>query len=99
MLTKVFLSPLFSFPIPWMKQYYQNFNSLPAGWEHIIFTDMDLESSENIAVVKMNVEQFTDLVEKKTGVRPYVPVPSPKFGDMRPAFGLIFEDYLKGADF
>lgn len=99
MLTKVFLSPLFSFNIPWMKQYYQNFNALPAGWEHIIFTDLDLESSKNIAVIKMNVEQFKDLVQRKIGVMPYVPVPSPKFGDMRPAFGKIFEDYIKGADF
>jgi hypothetical protein len=98
MYRKVFLSPLFNFPIPWIKEYYQNFNQ-QADWKHIIFTDLDLKSEGNIEVVKMNNHEFEDLVEKKTGVRPYVPAPSPKFGDVRPAFGLVFEDYIKGFDF
>lgn len=96
---KVFLSPLFQFPIPWMDQYIDNFNKLGEDWHHFIFTDLDLKSRGNVTVVPMNNDQFASLVEQKTGVRPYVPAPSPKFGDTRPAFGKIFEDYIHDFDY
>lgn len=96
---KVMISPLFKFPIPWMDKFYENWNALGDDWQHLIFTDRNLVSKGNIKVYRMNAESFTTLVEKKTGVSPFVPAPSPKFGDMRPAFGLIFEDWIKGFDF
>lgn len=99
MLKKVFLSPLFKYPIPWMDKYYKNFNNLSDGWEHFIFTDGDLKSKGNIKVFPMNSFEFIDLVEKKTGVTPCIPAPSHKTQDMRPALGLILEDYIKGYDF
>lgn len=99
MSSKVMLSPLFKFPIPWMNEFYDNWNALGNDWQHFIFTDENLASRGNIKVFRMTAESFTDLVETKSGVRPCVPAPSPKFGDMRPAFGLIFEDYIKGFDF
>lgn len=96
---KVMISPLFKFPIPWMDKFYDNWNALGEDWVHCIFTDRYLISRGNIRVYRMNAEQFTNLVEFQTGVRPYVPAPSPKFGDMRPAFGHIFEKYIHGFDF
>jgi hypothetical protein len=99
MLKKIIISVLFDFPIPWIEQHYNNFNRLGAEWEHLIFTDLLLPSVGNIKVHRVDVEWFKNLVETKTGVRPHVPVPSPKFGDTRPAFGNIFEDYIKDADF
>lgn len=82
-----------------MEKYYENFNRLGDHWQHVIFTDLGLKSQGNITVVKMDNKQFMDLVENKIGIRPYVPAPSPKFGDLRPAFGAIFNDYTKGFDF
>lgn len=99
MLTKVLISPLFKFPIPWMAQYYDNFNSLGAHWQHFIFTDQQLESRGNITVFKMDNVVYSKLVETKTGVKVNVPAPSSKFGDMRPAFGHIFEEYIEGIDY
>jgi len=98
-LKKVFLSPLFKFPIPWMDDYYRNFNNLGIGWGHFIFTDENLKSKGNIKIFPMSSFEYIDLVEKKTGIKPYLPVPSRKIFDTRPAFGLIFEDYIKGCDF
>lgn len=82
-----------------MDKYYKNFNNLGEGWEHFIFTDGDLKSKGNIKVIPMSSFEFTDLAEKKIGIKPYIPAPSPLIRDMRPAYGLIFEDYIKGYDF
>ncbi|TAH33708.1 hypothetical protein EYC58_00370 [Candidatus Saccharibacteria bacterium] len=52
----------------------------------------------NVQVVNMSFADFNQLVTHKLGFE--FPVTSPyKICDYRPAFGKIFEDYLKGYDF
>lgn len=95
-----FVSPLFQFPIPWIDAYIAMFNRLGPRWQHWLFTDvMPAARHGNVVVHRMTAGEFVALAEAKTGCRPYVlPIPSPKFGDTRPAFGHIFEDYLRDAD-
>lgn len=66
----------------------------------IFVTDqMDSTTDQNIKIINMNIEQLEKLARKKLSMnniwlkKPY------KICDFRPAFGNIFEDYLKEYDF
>ena len=102
-----FLSPLFQFPIPWLARYVERFNeiagldALDARWEHLLFTDQPEVADAcwgRVKAISMDVRTFVDLAEETTGCRPAVTAPGPKFGDLRPAFGLLFVDWLRDAD-
>ena len=66
----------------------------------LLITDqMESLKDENVQIVNMNIEQLEKLAKKKLKIeniwlkKPY------KICDFRPAFGIVFEDYLKGFNF
>lgn len=65
----------------------------------LIFTDCETENvPENVKVVKTSLDKIKQLAEKKLQLA--INLESPyKLCDYKVAYGLIFEDYLKGYDF
>lgn len=61
----------------------------------LFVTDLQLPSDrpENVQVVAMTLADLSDLIHRKTGIRPRVVAPY-KLCDFKPAYGLIFEDLL-----
>jgi len=52
----------------------------------------------NVSYIKMSLAEFNFLASTKLGFKVSITNPI-KICDIRPAFGVIFEDYLKGSDF
>jgi len=102
---KVFVITMFGTPFSWINEYIENVQHLEKyGWYWKIFTPNGIESKGNVEIVPMSMEDFNVLVEKKTGVRPnfFMTIkgcPSVHITDYYVASGVIFEDYLKDADF
>ena len=74
--------------------YNQNVN-----W--IIFCDSDItDIPDNVNVHKMEIEDFNNLSSRSLGIDINI---SKKYGfkicDLRPSFGVIFQDYIRGYDF
>ena len=67
--------------------------------DFLIFTDQDYQSIyKNINVIHMDLNNISGLISHKLNLdvsieRPY------KFCDFRPAYGVIFEDYIRQYDF
>lgn len=78
----------------WLKSCEWNKNV-----DFFIFTDEELDSkTHNIKIIKINLDDFSRIASEKLGMnikleRPY------KCCDFRPAYGKIFEDYIKGYSF
>lgn len=102
---KVFVITMFGSPFSWINDYIDNVQHLAKyGWYWKIFTPHSIESKGNVEIVRMDTDQFNDLVEKKLGVRPNMGVtekgvPTVHVTDFYVASGVIFEDYLKDDDF
>lgn len=105
MMKKCFVLCQFGTPHPWTQQFINHVqHQKQFGWYWKIFTPNNFESKGNVEIVPMTVEQFNDLVEKKTGVRPNLAItedgiPNLHITDFYVATGKIFEDYLKEFDF
>lgn len=62
--------------------------------DFLLFTDCNIESSNNITVMKMTFSNFVLMCQSKFEFK--ISLESPyKICDFRPAFGLIFDDYIK----
>lgn len=105
MLKKVFLQTQFGSPHPWTEQYFENVKTLePYGWSMKVFTPNALRSSGNIEIIPMNVQEFDDLLFERTGVRvgnylTSAGVPAKVVSDFYPAYGQIFQEYIRDIDF
>lgn len=105
MLKKCFIITQFGSPHPWTDEFVKNVTPLEKdGWYWIIFTPNKIQGSSNVSIEKMTPEEFSDLTERKLGVRPNVftttrGVPSVHMTDFYVFGGKIFEDYLKGFDY
>jgi len=85
MLKKLFIRPYFGVLPEWMEQYNKNIIGLkPDGFDWWIITDKEF---------------YSDLIQKKLGIKPNFDYDACKSSEFGPAFGIIFEDYLKGYDF
>lgn len=104
-LKKTFILTQFGTPHPWTQEFIDHVQHLEKkGWSWIIFTPNEFESKGNVTIVPMTCFGFNELVEKKLGVRPNLfttpsGIPSVHVTDFYVASGIIFEDYLSGADF
>lgn len=73
--------------------------SFNENYNFLLVTDQNYSSRvKNIKIVKMKLEELNNLINDKLGlniklIKPY------KICDFRPAFGIIFKDYLKDYDF
>jgi hypothetical protein len=106
MIKKIFVQCLFGRePFPWTEQYFQNIRRLESsGWSLKVFTPHPLPSASNIEIIPMTIEGYDALVRKYCGVDPQNfinsrGVPNKLTSDHYPAQGLIFQDYLKDADY
>jgi len=70
------------------------------GINWIFYTDRAIPENapENVKFIKGNLENFKQLVSEKLDITPSIK-DSYKICDFRPAFGIIFEDYLRDYDF
>lgn len=91
---KILINTWFGEKIPWADKYFENFAK--TGWKMLTFSDKDYGSN----AINMTPDEFMDLYESKLGMRikDWDPT-SDKYFDFRPAYGVIFEDYIKGYDF
>lgn len=73
--------------------------SLNQDYDFLIFSDQFIESDfKNVKVFKVEINQIKRLIKEKLNIninlkRPY------KLCDIRPAYGVIFEEYLKEYDY
>lgn len=75
----------------WLQSCYNN-----PKIDFLIFTDQDLESNhKNVIFEKMTLKEMKKIAEKKLKMEISLEKPY-KCCDFRPAYGVIFEDYLKG---
>lgn len=97
---------MFGTTFDWFHEWQKHVQHLGKyGWEWYVFTpNTDVKTMGNVVIHPMTPEQFSDLVEKKLGVRPNMfttqrGVPSVHVTDFIVANGIILEDYLKESDF
>jgi hypothetical protein len=100
------LGPSIAFVVPyvgtwpaWFPAHLQSCKYNPTiRW--IFFTDCEIPDPvpANVEFVHGSLREFERLVEQKTGLSVSLETPY-KFCDYKPAYGLIFEDYLAGFDF
>jgi hypothetical protein len=106
MLKKVFIQMMLGNPHPWLEEYVENVNRLEKyGWYWYVFSDKDIKSKGNFRVFPFTLGEFTKRVLEKTGIdsENYI---DPEFGyphkllsDYYPAYGLLFDDYIKDVDY
>lgn len=85
MIKKLLIRPFIGELPEYMDRYMDNINSLKKyGFDWLIFTDKN---------------KYIELIEKKLGLKVDLGGHLLNPSEFRPAFGLIFEDYLKGYDF
>lgn len=69
------------------------------NYDFLIFTDQNLKSDmKNLKIINIKFEQIKKLIEKKLEIKVSFSKPY-KFCDFRPAYGVIFEDYIKDYDY
>lgn len=103
-LKKVFLQTQFGEPHSWTEQYFENVKMLePYGWFLKVFTPNPWKSEANIEIVPMTIHDFDALIEKRCGVAPgnfiHNGRPHKLVSDYYPAYGHIFNDFIRGFDF
>ena len=70
-----------------------------SDYDFLIFTDQNLKSNmKNLKIINIKFEQIKKLIENKLKIKVDFSKPY-KFCDFRPAYGVIFEDYIKGYDY
>ena len=99
-------APTIAFVVPyvgswplWFPAYLQSCRYNPSiRW--IFYTDCEIPTTvpANVQFVNGSLRDFERLFERKTGRGVSLEMPY-KMCDYKPAFGLIFEDYLHGVDF
>lgn len=66
--------------------------------DFLIFTDNQLVESQNIRVIHMDWKRFIEMIQNKFDFKINIPTPY-KLCDFRPAYGYIFEDFIKDYDY
>ena len=79
----------------WLKSAEKNEN-----FDFFLFTDDEdnMIDAPNIKKINMNIKKFNELCTKKVGINVNIEKPY-KLCDFKPAYGKIFEDYIKEYDF
>lgn len=83
----------------WFDFYLETCKHNPSiNW--LFFTDcgMPLNKTDNVNFIRMSLQEFNHLATQKLGFKIHLKHPY-NLCDLKPAYGLIFEDHLKGDDF
>lgn len=67
----------------------------------VIFCDFDsssLQLPDNVELIEISIQEFNDLASQKLDLNIKVSDPY-KLNDFKPAYGIIFDDYINGFDF
>ena len=95
------LISVFFGPFPWYLNYFLHTCKNNPSIQFLIFSDKsknDLEFPENVTLINISPDQFNELASNKLDF--LIKITNPyKICDLKPAFGLFFEDYLKEFDF
>jgi len=95
------LISVFFGPLPWYFKYFLHTCKNNLTINFLIFSDkdkVDFEFPENVKLIKISLDQFNELASRKLGFSVKILNPY-KICDFKPTFGLLFSDYLIGADF
>ncbi len=86
---------------PWYYNYFLHSCSYNLNVDFLIVTDNDCPDDlpSNVCFVKKSLKEIKALSENKLGCTITVEPQPYKFCDFRPAFGVIFEDYIKDYEF
>lgn len=85
--------------LPYYYKLWERSCSYNKDIDFIIFTDQDYKSDySNIIFHKKNLSDINKLLKEKLGDFAFIEKPY-KFCDYRPAYGIIFEDYIKQYDY
>ena len=86
---------------PWYLSYFFHSCKYNPSIDFLIFTDQKgfrSDVSKNVLVKQMTFREFIKLLSVRLKLEIDFDIPY-KICDFRPAFGVVFEDYLKGYDF
>lgn len=85
--------------VPNYYEFWEKSAASNENYDFLIFTDQDFESRyKNIFFIKKTIKEMSRLFSDKLGF--VVDIQKPyKFCDFRPAFGIVFDEYLKQYDF
>lgn len=94
-----FLIPLFGKIPPYFNLFLKT-AYINQKYSFIFFSDLNLEikAHSNIKLIKLNFVDYKLLIESKTGVKPLLNNYY-KMVDYKPAYGLIFKDYITSFKF
>lgn len=94
------------FPDTWINGFIENVQPLKnRGWYWKIYTPNKIESKGNVEFIPMNIDDFNELVDKKTGVFPHNYIdqktgcPKKLMTDYAPALAELFEEQISDFDF
>lgn len=88
-------------PYPWYFPYFIHSCSFNPSVDFIMITDTKeiIENKpDNVIIIDMSMETLKELASQKIGFEVNIDYPY-KLCDIKPAYGLIFEDYLKEYEF
>jgi len=96
----ILLYPYFG-KLPWYFNLFIHSCQYNPSIDFLILSDEELKVKlpENVRYAKLTLRQFQQLSSKKIQCKVKVDPAPFKFCDLRPAFGLIFSDYINGYDF
>lgn len=85
------------FPV-WMQYWLKSCETNPTI-DFLIVTDLDLpDKPKNVHIIPLSLDEVRQLAEQKIGI-PISLGRAYKLCDLRPCYGLVFEDYLKEYDY
>jgi hypothetical protein len=86
--------------IPWYFSYFLHSCQFNRDIDFIIFCDREVEQAvpPNVSILRMSLGELRDMISAKLNFRISLDFPY-KLSDYKPAYGLIFENYIKGYDF
>lgn len=96
----VLLYPFFG-RLPWYFPYFIHTCKYNPSVDFIVFTDNEppFELPPNVSFVWMSFTQFKETISQKLGFQVELEPQPYKFCDLRPAFGEVFDNYIKDYDF
>jgi hypothetical protein len=97
---KISLIGVYLGPFPFYSSLYMKSAGANSGIEFLIFTDQSppVPLPANVRFLPMDRKAFEDLASEKLGYTMRVASPR-KLCDYRPAYGRIFQDYLRNSDY